>query len=207
MLSLTPKPWSNMVCQSYGTTGVRKNSLGEIVYVNKKTIVRLVYCTLVLDNILLTVVGKIKILLSNQNYANNHTWFSVPIIPVFLYQHALEKPSNKTDQDFDFLFEAIENSNEAKESKQQVLNFLHRIFQSSIHGPKLTHPAKMVSENGRVGALFSSKAFVQLLVNPLVGKATNKFGYELPFIIGTGFLFVSSFSKKTLHLLNFKFQN
>ena len=68
MLSLTPKPWSNMVCQSYGTTGVRKNSLGEIVHVNKKTIVRLVYCTLVLDNILLTVVGKLKIhiILSNK---------------------------------------------------------------------------------------------------------------------------------------------
>ena len=57
-----------MVCQSYGTTGVRKNSLGEIVHVNKKTIVRLVYCTLVLDNILLTVVGKLKIhiILSNK---------------------------------------------------------------------------------------------------------------------------------------------
>ena len=60
ILSLTLKLRSNMVCQSYGTTGVRKNSLGEIVHVNKKTIVRLVYFTLVLDNILLTVVGKLR---------------------------------------------------------------------------------------------------------------------------------------------------
>ena len=67
----------------------------------------------------------------------------------------------------------------------------------------------MVSENGRVGALFASKAFVQLFVNPLVGKATSKYGYELPFVIGTGFLFLSSFGKicvllKCIHSRNFK---
>ena len=48
-----------MVGQDYGTTGLRKNSQGEIVQViNKHVIVSLVYITLVLDNILLTVVGK-----------------------------------------------------------------------------------------------------------------------------------------------------
>ena len=48
-----------MVAQDYGTTGLRKNSQGEIVQViNKHVIVSLVYITLVLDNILLTVVGK-----------------------------------------------------------------------------------------------------------------------------------------------------
>ena len=51
--------WRNMVGQDYGTTGLRKNSQGEIVQViNKHVIVSLVYITLVLDNILLTVVGK-----------------------------------------------------------------------------------------------------------------------------------------------------
>ena len=57
------------------------------------------------------------------------------------------------------------------------------------------HSELMVSENTRVGALFASKAFVQLLINPLVGKATGIFGYELPFLIGTVFLFISSISK------------
>ena len=47
-----------MVGQDYGTTGLRKNSQGEIIRLNKKIIVFLVYITLVLDNILLTVVGK-----------------------------------------------------------------------------------------------------------------------------------------------------
>ena len=48
-----------MVAQDYGTTGLRKNSLGQIVQVvNKNVIFALVYITLVLDNILLTVVGE-----------------------------------------------------------------------------------------------------------------------------------------------------
>ena len=53
----------------------------------------------------------------------------------------------------------------------------------------------MIQENGRVGALFASKAFVQLIVNPLVGKATNNWGYEIPFMIGTCILLVSALSK------------
>ena len=65
----------------------------------------------------------------------------------------------------------------------------------------------MVSENGRVGALFASKAFVQLFVNPLVGKATSKYGYELPFVIGTGFLFLSSFGKICAQEFQTKFKN
>ena len=53
----------------------------------------------------------------------------------------------------------------------------------------------MIQENGRVGALFASKAFVQLIVNPLVGKATNNWGYEIPFMFGTCILLVSALSK------------
>ena len=58
-----------------------------------------------------------------------------------------------------------------------------------------SHPATMIQENGRVGALFASKAFVQLIVNPFVGKATNNWGYEIPFMIGTCILLVSAISK------------
>lgn len=45
----------------YGTTGIRKSSEGEIIHrsIDKTVIVLLVYVSLVLDNILLTVVGKI----------------------------------------------------------------------------------------------------------------------------------------------------
>ena len=93
------------------------------------------------------------------------------------------------------IYEVIKHSDENEQKKAEILNILHRIFQSSVRGPKMTHPTEMISENGRIGALFASKAFVQLLVNPLVGKATNQYGYEWPFIFGTGVLLISSFSK------------
>jgi hypothetical protein len=57
---------------------------------------------------------------------------------------------------------------------------------------------KMSTENGRVGFLFSSKAFVQLIANPAVGYATQKLGYHLPFISGSATLLLSAISK--LHI-------
>ncbi|KAF7412602.1 hypothetical protein HZH66_001498 [Vespula vulgaris] len=39
-------------------------------------------------------------------------------------------------------------------------------------------------ENGRVGFLLSSKAFVQLILNPAVGSFTGAFGYARPLFLG-----------------------
>ena len=124
-------------------------------------------------------------------------FFSVPIIPVFLHQHEIQikTSSGFKSNNMTRIYEVIKHSDENEQKKAEILNILHRIFQSSVHGPKMTHPTEMISENGRIGALFASKAFVQLLVNPLVGKATNQYGYEWPFIFGTGVLLISSFSK------------
>ena len=80
---------------------------------------------------------------------------------------------------------------------QEIL--LEKIVEDTLVGPNFSnishHPATMIEENGRVGALFASKAFVQLIVNPLVGKSTNNWGYEMPFMIGTGLLLVSAISE------------
>lgn len=54
---------------------------------------------------------------------------------------------------------------------------------------------ELLMENGRVGALFASKAIVQLMVNPLVGLITSKCGYQLPFVVGSGILCLSSIRK------------
>jgi len=54
---------------------------------------------------------------------------------------------------------------------------------------------KMASENGRVGFLFASKAFVQLIANPIVGYTTQKMGYHLPFIAGSATLLLSAISE------------
>ncbi|XP_042236801.1 synaptic vesicular amine transporter-like [Homarus americanus] len=53
-------------------------------------------------------------------------------------------------------------------------------------------PQDIINENGRVGLLFSSKALVQLLVNPLVGPLTAHVGYSLPLVIGTHNLILSA---------------
>ncbi|KAH8326185.1 hypothetical protein KR067_003232 [Drosophila pandora] len=47
-------------------------------------------------------------------------------------------------------------------------------------------------ENGSIGLLLAMKALVQLIFNPIVGNASNKFGYRLPIVVGTFFLLVSS---------------
>lgn len=51
------------------------------------------------------------------------------------------------------------------------------------------------SENGRVGILLSSKALVQLLLNPMVGIITAKVGYHLPLFFGTSTLLLSAICK------------
>ncbi|KAK3877736.1 hypothetical protein Pcinc_017588 [Petrolisthes cinctipes] len=53
-------------------------------------------------------------------------------------------------------------------------------------------PEHIINENGRVGLLFSSKALVQLLVNPLIGPLTSHVGYSLPLVVGTHTLIVSA---------------
>ena len=54
-----------------------------------------------------------------------------------------------------------------------------------------------VRENFRcqVGILFASKAFVQLIVNPMVGVWANKIGYVLPLLFGSAVLIISAFSE------------
>jgi DHA1 family solute carrier family 18 vesicular amine transporter 1/2 len=54
--------------------------------------------------------------------------------------------------------------------------------------------ALQIHENGRVGALFASKAFVQLIINPIVGTVTETRGYTTPLVCGTATLFLSALS-------------
>ena len=51
------------------------------------------------------------------------------------------------------------------------------------------------TENGQVGAILSSKAFVQLAFNPLVSLIINRLGYELTLILGVTVLLQSSLRK------------
>ncbi len=87
---------------------------------------------------------------------------------------------------------------DAAKRKPEVKEVVRHIFETSFTGPFASdneNKEKLIQENGRVGALFASKAFVQLLVNPFIGIATQKYGYERPFLVGTGLLLLSAASK------------
>lgn len=51
------------------------------------------------------------------------------------------------------------------------------------------------TENGKIGFLLSSKALVQLFLNPLIGTVTAKIGYNLPLFLGTCLLLASGMGK------------
>ena len=93
-------------------------------------------------------------------------------------------------------------------SNLEIKQVVKNIFESSIVGGKERHrkmvkalgkepdiSESLIHENTRVGALFASKAFVQLVFNPLVGVATERCGYQIPFLLGTLTLLISSSSK------------
>ena len=50
-------------------------------------------------------------------------------------------------------------------------------------------------ENGRVGLLLSSKALVQLILNPTVGSLTSTYGYAKPLLLGNLGLLLAALRK------------
>ncbi|KFB40573.1 AGAP004476-PA-like protein [Anopheles sinensis] len=51
---------------------------------------------------------------------------------------------------------------------------------------------ELVEETVEVGLMFASKAFVQLLANPIVGPLTHKIGYSIPMFAGFVIMFIST---------------
>ncbi|XP_050437395.1 synaptic vesicular amine transporter-like isoform X2 [Adelges cooleyi] len=110
-------------------------------------VIIIVYLSMFLDNVLLTVV--------------------VPIIPEYLYtqwNNNSSRPTNATTLDHSAL------------------------LASSLLKMKQT----LDNENETVGILLSSKAIVQLLMNPVVGVFTSYVGYNLPIFLGSILLIIIS---------------
>jgi hypothetical protein len=61
----------------------------------------------------------------------------------------------------------------------------------------------VIDENGRVGVLLSSKALVQLVMNPLVGAVTSHVGYHLPLFVGSINLLVAALCKSITTAVNY----
>ncbi|KAJ9586912.1 hypothetical protein L9F63_019488 [Diploptera punctata] len=74
-------------------------------------------------------------------------------------------------------------------------NFHEHSYQSgkadSINNTRFA-TRSVTDENGRIGFLLSSKALVQLIMNPVVGAVTANIGYHLPLFMGSISLMVAS---------------
>ena len=64
-------------------------------------------------------------------------------------------------------------------------------------------PHGVIDENGRVGVLLSSKALVQLVMNPIVGAVTSHVGYHLPLFLGSINLLVAALCKSITTLVSY----
>lgn len=53
-------------------------------------------------------------------------------------------------------------------------------------------------ENSSIGVLLAIKAVIQIIVNPVIGAMTTRFGYRLPLIFGTINLFVTAVCKELI---------
>ncbi|XP_058822890.1 synaptic vesicular amine transporter isoform X1 [Topomyia yanbarensis] len=138
---------------------------------SRRLVLVIVAIALLLDNMLLTVV--------------------VPIIPEFLYDirhpdaplasfpktppttlSPCEKESTTPYNGIDITTPGYDNASWYAEREER-----HK---------------ELVEETVEVGLMFASKAFVQLLANPIVGPLTYKIGYSIPMFAGFVIMFIST---------------
>ncbi|XP_063705707.1 synaptic vesicular amine transporter [Culicoides brevitarsis] len=131
----------------------------------------IVYISLFLDNILLTVI--------------------VPILPDYL-SNAEKLPASVVYKNYDMHYvsqvmgETILPAAAAATTKNSSLN------QHIEQGTSNVSMEDLNDENASIGMLLGIKAIIQLIFNPIVGGLTTKFGYRLPLLFGTVNLLVAS---------------
>lgn len=165
---------------------------------SRRLVLVIVAIALLLDNMLLTTV--------------------VPIIPEFLYdikhpnatlsEHLEGSASHQTTVATSTLPPATTTTPKcscaANVSVAPQVEFL-RVTTSSTDPPELTtvnltmsdkekeqRHRELLEETVAVGMMFASKAFVQLLANPIVGPLTHKIGYSIPMFTGFIIMFLST---------------
>ncbi|EEB10809.1 synaptic vesicular amine transporter, putative [Pediculus humanus corporis] len=123
---------------------------------SRKITIGVVYLSLLLDNVLLTMV--------------------VPIMPDFLIKNSIDGNKPENNQEYRMI------SSYQNESYDNVTS--SSSYKTIFDVPNM--------ENGRMSILLSSKALVQLILNPVVGVITNRVGYTLPLFLGTCTLLISA---------------
>lgn len=139
----------------------------------------IVYISLFLDNILLTVI--------------------VPILPDYLSSEANKLPASVAYKNYDLHYVSKVMGDTILTSKNSSLN-QHIVENALLTKGRLPNSTLSVSEyneeNASIGMLLGIKAIIQLIFNPIVGSLTTKFGYRLPLLFGTVNLLIASLGIK-----------
>jgi len=144
---------------------------------SRKLVLVIVAIALLLDNMLLTTV--------------------VPIIPEFLY-HVRHRYDNLTTttirhqptQMYTMSTTSLPGSWEGDNMTNQ--DWTTTTIRTTTLSQEEKKAKELVEENLEVGVMFASKAFVQLIANPFVGRLTNSIGYSIPMFAGFIIMFIST---------------
>lgn len=107
--------------------------------------------------------------------------FLVPIIPDYLFYNDINITTSKNPENVNYI------------AGLTSLSPLQRKYEA------------LEKDNGPLGALLASKAFVQLAFTPFVGYLTGRFGCNVPLLFGSCCMLLASFCKKTLQVNTSKF--
>jgi DHA1 family solute carrier family 18 vesicular amine transporter 1/2 len=139
---------------------------------SRRLVLVIVAIALLLDNMLLTVV--------------------VPIIPEFLYD--IRHPDAPLDS-----FPRTPLTTPTTPACDRIPGPTDGTETTTISAENASYYAELeerhkelVGETVEVGLMFASKAFVQLLANPIVGPLTHKIGYSIPMFAGFIIMFMST---------------
>uniref|UniRef100_A0AAG5CZU4 Major facilitator superfamily (MFS) profile domain-containing protein n=1 Tax=Anopheles atroparvus TaxID=41427 RepID=A0AAG5CZU4_ANOAO len=138
---------------------------------SRKLVLVIVAIALLLDNMLLTVV--------------------VPIIPEFLYdiRHP-EAPLSSFPKTPPTTLTPCEKETTTPYNGIDITT--QGYDNASWYAEREERHKELVEETVEVGLMFASKAFVQLLANPIVGPLTHKIGYSIPMFAGFVIMFIST---------------
>ncbi|XP_037032910.1 synaptic vesicular amine transporter isoform X1 [Bradysia coprophila] len=135
---------------------------------SRRLVLVIVAIALLLDNMLLTVV--------------------VPIIPEFLYD--INHPDAPLDS---FPRTPLTTPSPLSSRPTDGMETTTLSAENASYYAELEERHKeLVGETVEVGLMFASKAFVQLLANPIVGPLTHKIGYSIPMFAGFIIMFMST---------------
>lgn len=94
-------------------------------------------------------------------------------------------PNRSNDPQLEFLYPSTPPTVELAERTTMSANMSEALEKEQRH-------RELLEETVAVGVMFASKAFVQLLANPIVGPLTHKIGYSIPMFTGFIIMFIST---------------